>query len=102
MQMHLRAFYVSVFVTLVAGDAGCVDNTNWYTGLRSVLKDCPLESWNNSGQDEFLEKFRKCVQERALAALDSLLTDDVIPVFEGLDLIRFHDRVNSTDSNIER
>ncbi|XP_060829637.1 uncharacterized protein LOC132914496 [Bombus pascuorum] len=98
MQMHPRAFYVFILVILVTDGASCDDNTKWYTGLRTVLQNCPLESWNNSGQDEFLEKFRKCVQEHALAALDALLVDDIIPVFEGLDLVRFHEDKNFTDN----
>ncbi|CAD1469634.1 unnamed protein product [Heterotrigona itama] len=97
MQMHPRAFYMSVLVILVA-DGACCDDNRWYTGLRTVLKNCPLESWNSSWQDEFLEKFRKCMQEHALAALDSLLADDIIPVFEGLDLVRFQEDRNSTDN----
>lgn len=96
--MHLCAFYVFIFVIFMAGDARSDGNTNWYTGLHTVLKNCPLESWNNSRQDEFLETFRKCVQEHVLIALDALLADDIIPVFEGLVLVRYQkDRMNSTN-----
>lgn len=96
--MHLRAFYVFIFVILMAGDARSDGNTNWYAGLRTVFKNCPLESWNNSRKDEFLETFRKCVQEHVLIALDTLLADDIIPIFEGLVLVRYQkDRMNSTN-----
>ncbi|XP_043786241.1 uncharacterized protein LOC122711492 [Apis laboriosa] len=103
--MHLRAFYVFIFVILMAGDARSDGNINWYAGLRTVFKNCPLESWNNSRKDEFLETFRKCVQEHVLIALDTLLADDIIPIFEGLVLVRYQkDRMNSTndkESNID-
>lgn len=99
---HPRAFYVLALV-LLAGNAGCVDRARWFSSLRTVLKNCPQESWNSSGQEEFLEKFRRCVQERALASLDALLGDDVIPVFAGLDLVRFQeDGVNSTYNDTDR
>ncbi|XP_076683898.1 DUF1676 domain-containing protein Osi23 isoform X2 [Andrena cerasifolii] len=95
-QMHPRAFYALALV-LLAGNAGCEDRTRWFSSLSTVLKNCPQESWNSSGQEEFLEKFRRCVQERVLASLDTLLRGDVIPVFAGLDLVRFQeDGVNST------
>ncbi|XP_017890817.1 uncharacterized protein LOC108631418 [Ceratina calcarata] len=103
MQLHPSAFYVSALVLLAAllGDACCDDRATWYNGLRTLLKNCPLDPWNNSEQD-FLEKFRACVQEHALATLDSLLANDVIPVFDGLNLIRLNeDRVNSTDNYTE-
>lgn len=90
MQMHPRAPVVFALVFLAAGCVNCEDKTRWYSGLRAVLNNCPLESWTNSGPDDFLETFRKCVQEHALAALDSLLVDDIIPVFDGLDLVRYH------------
>ncbi|XP_054009744.1 uncharacterized protein LOC128893038 isoform X1 [Hylaeus anthracinus] len=99
MQMHPRALYL---FALVLSLAGCEEKARWYSGLQTVLKNCPVESWNNPGQDDFLEKFRRCVQDRALAALDSLLEDDVIPVFDGLDLVRFQEkRINSTGNHMD-
>jgi len=53
-----------------------------------MLKNCPLEPQNNIGQDELLEIFRSCVQQRAIDTLDTLLNENVIPVFDGVDLIR--------------
>lgn len=101
--MHPRAFNVFALILLIAGNAECDGKTSWYSGLRTVFKDCPQESWNNAGQDEFLEKFRRCVQERALAILDSHLADDIIPVFDGLDLVRYQEGpVNSTHNNTDR
>ncbi|XP_076232882.1 DUF1676 domain-containing protein Osi23 [Calliopsis andreniformis] len=95
--MHLRAFSVFALTLFVVDNARCDDKTSWYSGLRIVLKNCPQESWNYAGQYDFLEKFRRCVQERAAAVLDSLLADDVIPIFDGLNLVRYQeDSINST------
>ncbi|CAL7942263.1 unnamed protein product [Xylocopa violacea] len=100
--MHPCAFYVSALVFLVVNDAGCDSKTTWYTGLRVLLKNCPLQSWSSFEQEEFLDNFQKCVQEHALAILDSFLAADVIPVFEGLNLVRIEeDRMNSTDNYTE-
>ncbi|XP_029046833.2 uncharacterized protein LOC114877881 [Osmia bicornis bicornis] len=97
--MHPRAFYTLALMLLVAGDVGCNDKTKWYVGLQTVFKNCPLESWRNAGQDEFMEKLKRCIQEHVLAVLDSILVDDVIPVFDGLYLVRFQQgRTNSTDN----
>ncbi|XP_043263689.1 uncharacterized protein LOC122403942 [Colletes gigas] len=97
--MHPRALYVFAIVVHATRSVECEDKVRWYSGLRTVLKNCPPESWNmDPGQDEFFETFRRCVQDRALAAFDSLLDDDVIPVFDGLDLVRFHEsRINYTN-----
>ncbi|XP_076652014.1 DUF1676 domain-containing protein Osi23 [Halictus rubicundus] len=93
-------FYVFALVPIALGHADHADvdgKTRWYHSLGTVIKDCPYESWSNRGQQDFFEKYRKCVQERAFAALDLLLADDVIPLVDGLDLVRFHDgRSNST------
>ncbi|KAG7197000.1 hypothetical protein KM043_017536 [Ampulex compressa] len=98
-EMHPRAFFVLVLVLALGRGIRCEDKTGWYSGLRTVFKNCPSESWNASAQDEFLEMFRRCLQTRALTALDTFLEDDVIPVFDGLDLVRFQeDRINSSAS----
>ncbi|XP_076299242.1 DUF1676 domain-containing protein Osi23 [Lasioglossum baleicum] len=93
-------FYVFALVPIALGHADQADvdgKTRWYHSLGTVFKDCPYESWSNPSQEDFFEKYRRCVQERALAALDLLLADDVIPLVDGLDLVRFDDdRSNST------
>ncbi|EFN83019.1 hypothetical protein EAI_05669 [Harpegnathos saltator] len=63
-----------------------------------MLKNCPLESRNNSEQVEILETFRRCVQRRVVDTLDALLDEDVIAVFHGVDLVRFRPNdENSTE-----
>ncbi|CAK9818455.1 hypothetical protein ANTQUA_LOCUS9816 [Anthophora quadrimaculata] len=100
--MHLRAFYVFAAVFLVAVNAESDDTPRWYTNLRMILKNCPLDSWNNFVQDEFLQNFRKCMQEHVLSTLDSLLVKDVITIVDGLDLVKFQeDRMNSMDNYTE-
>ncbi|KZC08827.1 PREDICTED: uncharacterized protein LOC107186949 [Dufourea novaeangliae] len=101
MQIHPNAYHVSVLVFILLGHVHCDEkDAKWYTSLRTALQNCPKQSWNDSGEDDFLEKFRRCVQDRASAVLDSLLGNDVIAVVDGLDLVRFQDedRVNRTDN----
>ncbi|XP_033332659.1 DUF1676 domain-containing protein Osi23 [Megalopta genalis] len=98
MWMHPRAFYVFALVPIALGHADVDGKTRWYHSLSAVIRDCPYQSWRNVGQDDFFEKYRKCVQERALVTLDLLLADDVIPIVDGLDLVRFPDiGTNSTE-----
>jgi len=86
--MHPRAFHVFAFILIAIVRAGCDDETKWYSELQSVIKNCPSVSRNNSDQDELLDIFRKCVQQRAIDTLDTFLDDDVITIFDGVDLIR--------------
>ncbi|XP_070152227.1 uncharacterized protein Osi23 [Polyergus mexicanus] len=94
-QMHPRAFHILALALTAVVRADCDDKARWYSELRSVLKNCSPESWNSSGQDELLEIFKGCVQQRIVNTLDALLDDDIIPIFEGIDLIRFR----SNDEN---
>ncbi|XP_024873140.1 uncharacterized protein LOC112455457 [Temnothorax curvispinosus] len=87
-QMHPRAFHVLALTLTAVVRAGCDDKTKWYSGLRSIIKNCPSLSQNSSDQDELLDIFRKCVQQRAIDTLDTLLDDDVITIYDGVDLIR--------------
>ncbi|CAL1676546.1 unnamed protein product [Lasius platythorax] len=99
MQMHPRAFHVLALALTAVVRAGCDDKARWYYGLRSVLKNCSPESRNSSGQDELLEIFKGCVQQRIVDTLDVFLDDDIIPIIEGIDLIRFRPNdENSTES----
>lgn len=67
----------------------------WYgRGLRNLLNDCSTDTWNNPGQEDYFEKFRECVYHRALTAFDTVLNDDVIPLFDGLDLIKYREMDN--------
>ncbi|KAL0113060.1 hypothetical protein PUN28_012349 [Cardiocondyla obscurior] len=88
--MHPRGLHVLVLALAAVVRSGCDDKTKWYSGLRSIIKNCPSLSRNSSEQDELLDSFRKCVQQRAIDTLDSLLEDDVITIFDGVDLIRLH------------
>ncbi|XP_078042140.1 DUF1676 domain-containing protein Osi23 [Augochlora pura] len=98
MRMHPSAFYVFALVPIALGHADDDGKTRWYHSLSNVIKDCPYQSWKNVGQDDFFENYRKCVQERALATLDLLLANDIIPIIDGLDLVRFPDaKSNSTE-----
>ncbi|RLU18280.1 hypothetical protein DMN91_008636 [Ooceraea biroi] len=101
MQMHSRALHVLALALTAVVRAGCDDKAKWYSELRHILKNCPFESRNGSGQDELLEAFRRCVQQRAINTLDALFNNDVIPVFDGIDLVRYHkaSNENSTKSN---
>lgn len=93
--MHLRPLTVILLLFAVTDISYCDDKTEWYFGLRSALKNCPSTPWNNLSQDDFFDTFRQCIQQRALNFLDSLLVDDIIPIIDGIDLIRFHDNTTS-------
>ncbi|XP_025074941.1 uncharacterized protein LOC105430372 isoform X1 [Pogonomyrmex barbatus] len=95
MQMHPRAFHVLALALTVVVRANCDDKTKWFSGLRSIIKNCPSMSRNSSDQDELLDIFRRCVQQRAIDTLDTLLDDDVITIFDGINLIR----LSSNDEN---
>ncbi|XP_011253775.1 uncharacterized protein LOC105249764 [Camponotus floridanus] len=99
MQMHPRAFHVLALALIAVVRVGCDDKARWYSGLRSVLQNCSPESRNSSGQDELLEIFKGCIQQRIVDTLDVFLDNDIIPVFEGIDLIRF--RPNDDNSTRE-
>ncbi|XP_077281155.1 DUF1676 domain-containing protein Osi23 [Temnothorax americanus] len=102
-QMHPRAFHVLALTLTAVVRAGCDDKTKWYSGLRSIIKNCPSLSQNSSDQDELLDIFRKCVQQRAIDTLDTLLDDDVITIYDGVDLIRLrpNDENNSDKDNFD-
>lgn len=89
MQMHPRALHMLALALSAVVRAGCDDKVKWYSGLRSILKNCPSEHRNSSGQDDFLETFRRCVQQRIVDTLDAVLDEDIITVFDGVELIRF-------------
>lgn len=96
--MHPRAFHILALALTAVVRAGCDDKTKWYSGLRSIIKNCPSLSQNSSDQDELLDIFRKCVQQGAIDTLDTLLKNDVITIFDGIDLIRLHPNdENNTD-----
>lgn len=96
--MHPRALHVLLLAVTAVVRAACDDKVKWYSGLRSMLKNCPSESRNSSGQDEILETFKRCVQRRVINTLDALLDEDIISVFDGVDLVRFRpNNDNSTD-----
>ncbi|XP_015183686.1 PREDICTED: uncharacterized protein LOC107070217 [Polistes dominula] len=89
--MHRHSLIVFLLLFVITERSNCDDKAEWYFGLRSALKNCPSMPWNNLSQDDFIDIFRQCIQQRALNFLDSLLIDDVIPVIDGIDLIRFQD-----------
>ncbi|XP_025157095.1 uncharacterized protein LOC105188257 isoform X2 [Harpegnathos saltator] len=98
--MHPRALHMLTLAVTTVVRSSCDDKVKWYSGLRSMLKNCPLESRNNSEQVEILETFRRCVQRRVVDTLDALLDEDVIAVFHGVDLVRFRPNdENSTEYN---
>lgn len=72
------------------------DTGSWSVGLNALLAKC---SPTSAGQKhQFLDSIRVCLQRRALIAMDALLSDDVIPVLNGIELVRFKGGANSTSS----
>ncbi|XP_020709491.2 uncharacterized protein LOC105688555 [Athalia rosae] len=70
----------------------------WAYGLRTLLKGCPPAP--NSNQHEVVAILRNCLQHRTIVAVDTLLMDDVIPILDGISLVRYEDpQSNGTDKD---
>ncbi|XP_043275088.1 uncharacterized protein [Venturia canescens] len=62
-----------------------------------LLKNCSPKSSKESAEGkDFVDILRNCMQRRALIAMDALLADDIIPVIEGIDLVRFKKNSNQS------
>ncbi|XP_034948936.1 uncharacterized protein Osi23 [Chelonus insularis] len=74
-----------------------VGSDNWSVTLNTLLKNCASSSSNsNNKKQSFLDGLRSCLQKRALIAMDAFFSDDVIPILNGIDLVKFKDVDNST------
>ena len=91
--MSRRVYCSVLMLILVCVSINAEEKKRWFGGL---LRNC---SPNAPGESkDFVDILRNCMQRRALIAMDALLDDDVIPVVEGIDLIRFKKDYNdSTD-----
>ncbi|KAJ8675462.1 hypothetical protein QAD02_011248 [Eretmocerus hayati] len=78
--------------------------SQWLEGVKNLIEDCPVRSVR-IGKDvkqtpsfRFVNSLAECARGRALKAIDDLLRDDVIPIFDGLDFVRYHGKFRSARS----
>lgn len=97
--MRSRIFNVFLIV-LISGAASDKDNVaKWSVGLKFLLKNCPLVPWKDPGQERFLEALKNCLQRRVLIAVNAFFDEDIIPIFDGIDLVRLNKTFHSSDSD---
>ena len=66
---------------------------SWLHEVRSLFRDCPLRGTANLGLANALAD---CARSRTLLVIDQILDDDVVPIVEGLRLVKF---ANSSGTN---
>ena len=103
-QMHSRVFYLYLVIFMAGGKSCNGENiAKLFLSLRSLLKSCPIVPWEDPGRQNFLVTLRNCLQRQVLIAVDAFLDEDVIPILNGIDLIRIEtEKFNSTKAEIDR
>ncbi|XP_012287237.1 uncharacterized protein LOC105703426 isoform X2 [Orussus abietinus] len=89
----MKTSVLQLIILLSVGGSNIIrgdETTEWVQRLRSLLKDCPAVPWNGSSTEEFLIILRDCIQQYAVLAFDAFLEENVIPVFDGINLMRLH------------
>lgn len=94
--MHRPVLAVVLLTLAVSGDTNGKDETK-PRSFGDLLKNCSPKSSKESGvARDFVDILRNCMQRRALIAMDALLADDIIPVVDGIDLVRFRKKNNDS------
>lgn len=100
--MRSRVFYLYLVVLITGAKSYNGDAiAKWSLGLRYLLKSYPSVPWKDPARNYFFENLRSCLQKRALVAVDAFLDGDVIPIFGGLELLRFENK-SSTENDLSR
>ena len=100
--MRSRIFYLYLVILITGTKSYNGDEiAKWSLGLRTLLKNCPPVPWKNPARQNFFENFRSCLQRRALVVFDAFLDEDVIPIFDGLELVRFENE-SSRENDLRR
>lgn len=90
-----------VFVEIGANNQDEDEISRWAYGLRTLLQGCPESPSRDSDQLDFIQVLRYCLKHRAMVAVDTLLMDDVIPILDGINLVRYEDRQASNTTGKE-
>lgn len=87
-------FLILILVISINGQ-----NDDWLTTINGLLKICIPRSRDFDGGKSFFNGLKQCVQKRALTVMDRILSDNVIPVLDGISFVRFQKSdVNDTDN----
>ncbi|XP_043471555.1 uncharacterized protein LOC122504485 [Leptopilina heterotoma] len=97
----MRSRILNLFlIVLITGAESDRDNVaKWSVGFKFLLKNCPLVPWKDPGQQGFLEALKNCLQRRVLIAVNAFFDEDIIPIFDGIDLVRLIKTFHSFDSD---
>ncbi|KAL7293791.1 hypothetical protein TKK_0012853 [Trichogramma kaykai] len=68
-------------------------SSSWIHEVKSLFRDCPLRGGKMSSLTAALTN---CARSRTLLVIDQILDDDVVPIVEGLKLVKFAN--NNSDS----
>ncbi|XP_046422782.1 uncharacterized protein LOC124180906 [Neodiprion fabricii] len=92
-EMRLTAFKWALVIFFLVKTTSSQDDefSRWADGIRAVLDGCPQMPWGNFDSREILPALRHCLQLRAITVVDTLLMDDVIPILDGVNLVRYED-----------
>lgn len=71
-------------------------------GLKSLVRDCTIASMKDPNNEDFFDNLRGCMQSKALEGLDSLVKSDIVPVLQGVNLIKIASHCNLTTKDENR
>ncbi|XP_074095779.1 DUF1676 domain-containing protein Osi23 isoform X2 [Cotesia typhae] len=98
---------IFVVINLLASRTTAEESGGWSESLTRLLKICAsnYNTFNNkinnnkeNLKSDFLESLKFCLQKRAVIAMDAFFSEEVIPLINGVDLLKFND-TNATDYN---
>ncbi|KAG8040186.1 hypothetical protein G9C98_000756 [Cotesia typhae] len=99
---------IFVVINLLASRTTAEESGGWSESLTRLLKICAsnYNTFNNkinnnkeNLKSDFLESLKFCLQKRAVIAMDAFFSEEVIPLINGVDLLKFND-TNATDYKI--
>ena len=68
----------------------------WISELSSLLDNCPVKK-----ESGFVSALSECARIRTLLAIDVILDEDVIPIYDGLELVKYGYVKNLQNSTID-
>lgn len=94
-QVFCSGFLILILVISINGQTD-----DWLSTVNVFFKICVQRSNNSNGS--FLNVLKQCVQNRALTAIDRVISKNSIPVIDGVSFLRFgkpdvRDTGNSSD-----
>lgn len=94
---------VALLLVILVTSQGVYTQNPWLMGVRTLLEDCPVKSAkverDLTPSVGFVRALSNCARRRALLAIDDLLQDDVIPIVEGLEFVKYRYAVDDKVDN---